>query len=490
MAMHGRVTVGGLPCLSPNVAYDTAVANNTPQEFWGLANSYACPRGFEPGDGWFLLTRAQAAAVVKTAAVSCAFTDGTKTATVSLYWDTAYSISKTVAGVASSAYFVRMKDVRAILQMTCLNIRYNVRKPHWDGASSDSDLYFSETLNGSSEWTWATLVSDVWDELPSVAGAAPSLPFTPEGTPMDLEFIGVSAWTALEQVLDQINCTVALDPIAGTFTIVQIGDTQSGLAAAKTAAAGGLRYSYDPIGADICDVPETVSVFFRVSQQNLAGDRNSVEDDDTFNSPVHVEDKTTSASGVITGTKVCVWDAMLAIVDESGTVTNSSALSDRADEVKDDYVTRFTDDRDRDHYAGILKTLLPGSEVAKVVWRDYGDRGDFADGLLTEVHYGQDVRVPPDAPDWLKDYFARHPQILEGNFIGKCDSTVTARSGTTPGTGTVSLYTINGSGTLVDTTYNVTAKNLSATATASGAYVMMKRDPFSRTFWLDMEDCT
>jgi hypothetical protein len=67
---------------------------------------------------------------------------------------------------------------------------------------------------------------------------------------------------------------------------------------------------------------------------------------------------------------------------------------------------------------------------------------------------------------------------------------ITARAGTTPGTGTVNVYHVNDSGVLAH--YNsqtITAYNLSSAAIVAGKYVMCKRDYISWKWFVDFEDC-
>jgi hypothetical protein len=67
---------------------------------------------------------------------------------------------------------------------------------------------------------------------------------------------------------------------------------------------------------------------------------------------------------------------------------------------------------------------------------------------------------------------------------------ITARAGTTPGTGTVNVYHINSSGVLSQ--YNghtETVYNLSSSAIAAGAYVQCKREYISWKWFVDFEDC-
>lgn len=67
---------------------------------------------------------------------------------------------------------------------------------------------------------------------------------------------------------------------------------------------------------------------------------------------------------------------------------------------------------------------------------------------------------------------------------------ITARAGTTPGSGTVNVYWVNDSGTLAH--YNgqtVTAYNLSTSTIAAGTYIQAKRDYVSWKWFIDFQDC-
>ena len=67
-------------------------------------------------------------------------------------------------------------------------------------------------------------------------------------------------------------------------------------------------------------------------------------------------------------------------------------------------------------------------------------------------------------------------------------SGVTARSGTTAGSGTVTIYYI-ASGVLTSTSQEITAYNLSATAVADNAYITIKRCSLDEEWIVDAEDC-
>lgn len=71
-------------------------------------------------------------------------------------------------------------------------------------------------------------------------------------------------------------------------------------------------------------------------------------------------------------------------------------------------------------------------------------------------------------------------------YIGKATTSITARSGTTPGSGTVEIYD-GGSGTLTATGATKTAKN-AGTIISSGKWVRIDLDGFG-VWWADPQEC-
>ena len=95
-----------------------------------------------------------------------------------------------------------------------------------------------------------------------------------------------------------------------------------------------------------------------------------------------------------------------------------------------------------------------------------------------DVYNSSLVPVPVDA-------FIR----ISRDFLAKAGASgVTARVGTTAGSGTVSVYSIV-AGILTDTGETVTAYSLSATAVANNAYITIKRCSLDEEWIVDAEDC-
>jgi len=75
-----------------------------------------------------------------------------------------------------------------------------------------------------------------------------------------------------------------------------------------------------------------------------------------------------------------------------------------------------------------------------------------------------------------------------GNYIAKTNAAISALSGSTPGSGAISIYETNlSTGDLDDTGIDGLAFNSTATASGSGVWVQLKHD--GCRLWLDTEDC-
>ncbi len=349
------------------------------------ANSFTCPVGPEPGRGWIVMERADLekltladphelkwrGLIAKDRTVK-----GERTLTLkNLYIvNDPIRIDTTGDDAPGSLYLVEITDVRFLAKhFSSINAAYNLRKPGppYGAAGEDEDRYYTSTLNAGAFWTWDTLCENIWEDtaLEDMLGAYPGLPYTPTGTPEDMRFVGVTAWWALHHVLDQIGCTTALDPTQddGAFSIVQLGETQAGLAAKedKYDEACPRMHSFDPQAAKATRIPETIRVHFRYRHENGP---------DGWTTLAYTVDKATGVAGVVAGSVLPIWDSMPARYDAgTATLSNSAALSTRATEVKDNWLAIHNVSRGRKVYGGIVADILPGEEVRAVEWRNGGD---------------------------------------------------------------------------------------------------------------------
>lgn len=74
-------------------------------------------------------------------------------------------------------------------------------------------------------------------------------------------------------------------------------------------------------------------------------------------------------------------------------------------------------------------------------------------------------------------------------FVAKATSTISARSSSTPGSGTADLYYKNSSGTLVSFATGKTVYNWTATPLSSGDWILVETDAFG-TPWVTNKDCS
>jgi hypothetical protein len=80
------------------------------------------------------------------------------------------------------------------------------------------------------------------------------------------------------------------------------------------------------------------------------------------------------------------------------------------------------------------------------------------------------------------------PVPLAQMAVARTSSTITARSGTTLGSGTATLYDCSG-GTLTATSISETVYNLSTTSIATSRYIMIQREYITGLWLVVYEDC-
>jgi len=384
-------TIGGKNTLHPGEAVQWAEEHRTPLDFWQRANSYSCPLGPEPGSAWLLMLRSELDKLDNNASHELKWVDGKRVLTIpSLAIVKSSTMNLSLAGDNGAARLVEFQDRRRVLKkFSSINTQYNVRIPA-PSTTSGAGLYYTDSIDTSVVWTWQTMLDDIWSNLPG-ADSAPTLPYTPDGTPEGFRFIGENAWGALHEVLTKINCTTAYDPIQDSYSYVRLGTTQAGLAASLTSLKNRLMYDYDP-GQDyqLANMPETVRVFFHRRELYHGIERDTPDASNWEMEPVVSKDRATGVTGPSSGTVLVVRDDLPAEFDDTGANSNSAALQTRADEIGDNVRDRIdvSDERLRRMHSGLVTDILPGSEITEVIWRDYGDET----GLVTEV-----IRRPPEA---------------------------------------------------------------------------------------------
>lgn len=416
MATDRYVKVGGKSCLHPLPLYQSLEAAGLPTPFWGLASSIHCPVGMEPGSAWFLLSRTDGQALSKNSFQSIAWTDGGTTTTFQKYC-LHRGILMGLDGDGTAPYLVELRDKRQVLKFASINKEYNIRRTTRQGDSGTTDLFYTNSLNSGSPWTWQGMFNDIWGNLPSaIRGTAPTLAYTPVNQPEGFRFHG-SAWDAIGEVLAATFSTLCLDPINDTFTVQRLGATQTGLSTAQSTLNNNrkrLRTATPLIDLNLAQTPETIRFFFP-KRFELDYSLFDVAAASGLVNPYHTIDKTTGLTGAQAGTVLAHRTRYIAEVDADGsTINNSSTLDTLAAELKDK-ITNMLDvanERGHDVYGGIQTTVKPGCEIHLVVWRDFGDE----EGCVTEL-----IRLPQIAHPISAAIFQQTPftgEILVKNTSG------------------------------------------------------------------------
>ncbi len=362
------------------------------------------------------------------------------------------------------------------------NVMYNVPSNIITAAPTS---YLAASLNSGVAWTWEEAIGDLWDLMGSQLGDFPGLPFTPDGAPVSWIFHGWSAWKALTAMLDRIGCAVNADLTqepGSQFSIVQVGATDTTLETALTGLTpihdGEFkRIIFDPAGARVC--------FRKVLESPTAIPPRFLGE-----APYTVDVVGPNATAENAGIYHPIWDDLLAIYDDTNTLTNSAALSSRATERANDFFRRLGTGgglRSWKRYSGLLN-ISPGSTLKAVTWRGMGN-GAYTElaGHLDEMPLKRDYVEPGTAADMIRFGFPtpftqvclpadcdgdQRCLTVLGNDAGPCDEpgsgsgaacgdcdatddeyclTVTGVAGTSPPT-TDPLSSFNGSFTVTRST--------------------------------------
>lgn len=372
-------TYGGLPCLDPAQELRNCQRLGFPTPWYGLANGFVCPQGPGPGRGFVLMLRGDLLSLNLNAFYPLVFHDGSRVVTLkNILFMRAYCATPGARGGSTQAYWCELADRRELVRRVPIDRAYNVR-------SSPGGAFLSATMNGASPWAWAEMVQHIWVTIGKM-GTWPGLPFTPDGTPEGWLFYASYGLDALSQVLDRLGCALDYDPVRDVFSIVRIGITDGNAAGAITAVDPVCVWDSNPIESTKGRVPSVVRVVFA---------KQLTRPDTTGASPYLTQDVADPTPGgplpgTEPGTAIMVSDDLPALYDGSGTLTNSAALTSRAQERAADYFRRIRQTRFYRSYSGGFAApgLLPGSQLTATIWRDAGH------GLFTEV-----VRLPTDQGD-------------------------------------------------------------------------------------------
>jgi hypothetical protein len=369
------ITLGGKACQDPRPLYLQCLEQGLPTgDWWGRANRFLVPRGPEPSRGTLLMQRRDLDALDLNAAHTLVFDDGVQRAEFKLISVAAppKCVTPGLRGDLPAHYAVEVCDRRARLATVPVDKGYNF-KP----ASGGTD-YLTESTDGGTPWTWATMAADLESALGINAGV---FPFTPAGTPEQFTFYSSFAWAALNTVAAAMGMVVIYNPFTDAFSYVELGAADAALTAALAAVDNVRLWDVDPKLPTLCRVPAKVRVRFPRLPAPADG-----------SPPWYSIEKSPPGSvttPLVTGSVEWV-DGDMDALGATGTPTNDTDLQTRATEVAAKfYQSRLTGtDPLLRRYAGVQKAagLLPGKRVHAVAWLDVGG------GMVTEVYRGP---LPP-----------------------------------------------------------------------------------------------
>ena len=345
------------------------------------ANSYVCPVGPTPGVAFVLMTRANWDKISSLTSHTLVF-DGSraKVSIRELYLVKAARVLPGEKGDKNALYILELADKRRILE----KFTDTAGESYYIRSYANEQPY----LTGTFQTSWNSALSDLWGHISSIAGTWPGLPsgYSPAGTPEGLQFAGVNAWAAIHEVLAIIGCTTAYDPLNATFSVVRLGATQT------TAALPTPVYDAEPFSGTAVDVPETVRVYFHDHYRSYGQERDTeLVTNWAVKPPFTSTDSATGVVGAVVGSVRPIWTNQPRVLDEDNSDDNAAARATFAAQVKTNYLLDAQTPRVLRKYEGVIRTVLPGSQIKAVQWHHWGPDS----GTITEFvqHPGLPGRI-------------------------------------------------------------------------------------------------
>jgi len=359
------------------------------------ANSLYVPVGQNSVRGWILLTRSR---YDKVRGYGNAFTlnladvntnSGLTFTNLSIVQ--ARCVTTGLIDDPGAVYLVELTDQQGILANEWFqypaNVYYNVLAPAYP------TLYYANSLNAGTPWTWSGMIGNLWGQMASFLGMYPGLPTTPSGTPTNWNLPGVSAWNALCSMLEHVGLGVSCDLTqASPYGIVSLGADDLVFDALATKYAGLIEDDLNWIDSGSGRVPGTVVVYFRRVNQYY-GTEETVRRDSLQWSTAGIYPVSVSAPAFFTGAQGVhfLHDDFPIRYDIDGNplaadvATANAIAAERVSQYFDDIYSRTSGYLNRT-YAGVLP-FYAGSQVDCVCWRqDFRDNA--REGWRTQIMRG------------------------------------------------------------------------------------------------------
>jgi hypothetical protein len=403
------MTFAGRVVQEPGPELDTCRRLGFPTDWAELANRFENPLGTRSGVGHVLMLR-QDLDVLNGAGLlnqpnDLTVSDSTNTRTLkNLHVVSTRCITPGYPNDPAAVHLVELADSRRLLRLTPANVAYNVRQTPSGTFHPGTIVTWSSGPWVQTPYTWDQLWANLWAKAPAqYAGSAPALPATPDGTPEGFDFYGWTWTDAVAYVLHRLGLALCRDPFADTYTLVQPGATQAGLAAAETGAMSVRQLDIEPVDTWLGSMPRFVDVYFRKQ-----GGREAAFGDTPFSVvSVYAGDVGYDVSQTY-GTEI-LFDELPATTQPrfgGDQVTNAADLQARAAARATEFLrTRqaFQGREYRKAYSGFLNAFATGSQVRSVAWQDLAG-GLCEGGPLTVV----------DRTPYRPDPFARWPAAGDG----------------------------------------------------------------------------
>lgn len=395
-----QIAVGNRTVYDARKLYIYAREQQYETEHWAQkANRLTMVRGKMPSVGYFLLKQSDVDALNENGSHTIQFRENLGGNLINdraaiFYNFRIVSVKSVYASYEGSTVnaggmaLVELADPRHVLAMSSAVMQsYNVLCPAAPSFTAPN-IYDSESLNGSSLWTWQTMLESLWAKLPaSVAGTAPLLPYTPHGAPLNFHYWDWSAWDAINDLLNKLNCSIIYQHTNSTPTlaIVSFADNQPSINSQISSLVNASRRigAYVPQTPACSTIPATIRVLFPRIPQHYGTEPETSRTGNVRQSPYTYIDVATGITGAIAGTVYTVKDDLPAIIAfDTTTVVNSADLTSRANEVAGKLTLRLVNTRwIRQAFSGLAINIYPREELESVAYEDLG----VGDGLVTEI---------------------------------------------------------------------------------------------------------
>jgi len=388
------------------------------------ANSFTLSRGKEPANGWILLRKSDFPSTLDSISLDLRFVVDDKPGKGAITFRDlcVWSVYAVLAGSSEddSVFLLQLCDRRVLAHLSAVNRAYNLWEP-------DGTLFYTSQDSGS-DWTWDSILEDLWDALPSAVGAYPGttgLTF-PEETP-HYQFWGWNAWDAINRVLEDTGHTITreLDEVSagvwqtGDLKIVAKSDTDTVISQELTKALkDGLVEHTHPQDVTKASIPATFRIFRPKRDYSFQNDHSSEptwgdkhKNDCTYSSDVATASLDSSVS-TVAETVYPIWDSYPAVYDEDGSLENGTEISNRASTLANLHLSALLLE-DRDNTFTGLWRLYPGKVLSSVLFHDFGD------GIFTQITAEGLTRAPANTDPYSRPSIVEPSIPYDRWFIGE-----------------------------------------------------------------------